>query len=314
MAPRQVLTISSLVAAGPVGNSAIVPALLAMGVTPVALPTVLLSNHPGHGRPEGLAVPAEKLAAMLERLVSLGLVALLSAGLLAGTAAAAVQVDGDLPRQADLGFRVRSTAEGLVTRRVDPQSAAHRAGLRDGDRLTRINGASFAKTYQGEALLEKLDGGKPLRLSILRDGASQEVTFTPPAKPLEQIEGLDSYYGVLDTPDGARLRTILTRPAHDAFPGRMINTHPALLPKHKGWHAVRDALAAGDVETGCTVHVAGLEVDTGPILAQAVVPVLPDDDEATLHERIKDVERPLYSQTLRGILDGSLPLPTTQET
>jgi phosphoribosylglycinamide formyltransferase-1 len=108
--------------------------------------------------------------------------------------------------------------------------------------------------------------------------------------------------------------TILSAPAHDAFPGRIINTHPALLPKHKGWHAVRDALAAGDAETGCTVHVAGLEVDTGPILAQRRVPIEAGDDEATLHERIKDIERPLYSQTLRGILDGSIPLPTTQET
>jgi pyridoxine kinase len=74
VAPRQVLTISSQVAAGPVGNSAIVPALLAMGVTPVALPTIILSNHPGHGRPEGLVVPADKLAVMLERLLALGFV------------------------------------------------------------------------------------------------------------------------------------------------------------------------------------------------------------------------------------------------
>lgn len=66
--PRQVLTISSQVAAGPVGNSAIVPALLAMGVTPVAVPTIMLSNHPGHGRPEGFAVPAETLYLMLEHL------------------------------------------------------------------------------------------------------------------------------------------------------------------------------------------------------------------------------------------------------
>lgn len=110
--------------------------------------------------------------------------------------------------------------------------------------------------------------------------------------------------------------TILSRPLHDAFPGRILNTHPALLPAFKGWHAVRDALAAGATETGCTVHVAGLEVDTGPILAQARVPVRPDDDEATLHERIKAVERPLYSRTLRAVLDGTLPLPapTSQET
>ncbi|HEU5151674.1 MAG TPA: phosphoribosylglycinamide formyltransferase [Iamia sp.] len=108
--------------------------------------------------------------------------------------------------------------------------------------------------------------------------------------------------------------TILSRPMHDAFPARILNTHPALLPKHKGWHAVRDALAAGDTVTGCTIHVAGLEVDTGEVLAQVEVPVLPGDDEATLHERIKAVERPLYSQTLRGVLDGTIPLPTTQET
>jgi pyridoxine kinase len=74
VAPRQVLTISSQVAAGPVGNSAIVPTLLAMGVTPIAVPTILLSNHPGHGKPEGVAVPPEKLAAMLKRLLDLGFV------------------------------------------------------------------------------------------------------------------------------------------------------------------------------------------------------------------------------------------------
>jgi pyridoxine kinase len=71
MAPRRVLTISSQVAAGPVGNSAIVPALLALGVTPIAIPTIILSNHPGHGKPEGMAVPADRLGAMLERLRSL---------------------------------------------------------------------------------------------------------------------------------------------------------------------------------------------------------------------------------------------------
>lgn len=75
MRPPAVLTISSQVAAGPVGNSAIVPALLSLGVTPVAVPTIVLSNHPGHGRPEGLAVPAATLQAMLEQLLTLGLIA-----------------------------------------------------------------------------------------------------------------------------------------------------------------------------------------------------------------------------------------------
>ena len=103
--------------------------------------------------------------------------------------------------------------------------------------------------------------------------------------------------------------TILSSPAHEAFGGRIINTHPALLPAFKGWHAVRDALAAGATVTGCTVHVAGLEVDTGPILAQEAVPVLAGDTEASLQERIKEVERRLYPETLRRIIDQGHCLP-----
>jgi phosphoribosylglycinamide formyltransferase 1 len=101
--------------------------------------------------------------------------------------------------------------------------------------------------------------------------------------------------------------TILAEPAHDAYPGRILNTHPALLPSFKGWHAVADALAAGVKVTGCTVHVAALEVDAGPILAQEAVAVLPDDTEETLHERIKAVERRLYPDTIRRFLEGDLP-------
>jgi phosphoribosylglycinamide formyltransferase-1 len=99
--------------------------------------------------------------------------------------------------------------------------------------------------------------------------------------------------------------TILSEPMHRTFGGRILNTHPALLPSFKGWHAVRDALAYGVKVTGCTVHVAGLDVDTGPILAQEAVPVLPDDTESTLHERIKAVERRLYPDTIRSILEGN---------
>lgn len=98
--------------------------------------------------------------------------------------------------------------------------------------------------------------------------------------------------------------TILGQPMHDAYPGRILNTHPALLPSFKGWHAVRDALAYGVKVTGCTVHVATLEVDEGPILAQEAVPVADDDDEATLHERIKTVERRLYVDTIRAVVDN----------
>jgi phosphoribosylglycinamide formyltransferase 1 len=87
----------------------------------------------------------------------------------------------------------------------------------------------------------------------------------------------------------------------DAFAGRLINTHPALLPAFPGAHAVRDALAAGVAVTGASVHVVDAGVDTGPVLAQREVAVLPGDDEARLHERIKDVERELLVQTVAEI-------------
>lgn len=93
-----------------------------------------------------------------------------------------------------------------------------------------------------------------------------------------------------------------------AYPGRAINTHPALLPAFKGWHAVREALAAGVGETGCTVHVVTEEVDSGPILAQEAVNVEANDTEETLHERIKEVERRLYPAVIRRIIQGEIEL------
>ena len=98
--------------------------------------------------------------------------------------------------------------------------------------------------------------------------------------------------------------TILEKPVHDAFPDRIVNTHPALLPAFKGWHAVEDAFAAGVKVTGCTVHLARLDVDDGPILAQEAVPVLPDDTADSLHERIKAVERRLYPRTVREFIES----------
>ncbi len=89
------------------------------------------------------------------------------------------------------------------------------------------------------------------------------------------------------------------------FGGRMINTHPALLPSFPGMHSVRDALAHGVKVTGCSVILADAGVDSGPILAQAAVPVLDDDDEDSLHERIKVAERALVVETVgRMVRDG----------
>ncbi|QIS06276.1 phosphoribosylglycinamide formyltransferase [Nocardia brasiliensis] len=85
------------------------------------------------------------------------------------------------------------------------------------------------------------------------------------------------------------------------FGGRIINTHPALLPAFAGAHGVRDALAYGVRVTGSTVHLVDAGVDTGPILAQEAVSVLPEDDEASLHERIKVVERRLLAQVVAAV-------------
>jgi formyltetrahydrofolate-dependent phosphoribosylglycinamide formyltransferase len=82
---------------------------------------------------------------------------------------------------------------------------------------------------------------------------------------------------------------------------RIVNTHPALLPAFPGAHAVRDALAAGVDTTGVTVHWVDEGVDTGPVIAQQAVPVLPGDDEDTLRARIQAVEKPLYLNAIRQL-------------
>jgi phosphoribosylglycinamide formyltransferase 1 len=90
----------------------------------------------------------------------------------------------------------------------------------------------------------------------------------------------------------------------EAWRDRMINIHPSLLPSFRGMHAQRQALAAGVRFAGCTVHFVRPELDSGPIIGQAVVPVHPDDDEARLSARILAVEHRLYPLALRQIAEG----------
>ncbi len=101
---------------------------------------------------------------------------------------------------------------------------------------------------------------------------------------------------------------ILKEPSLSAFAGRIVNVHPSLLPRHKGRHAVRDALSAGDTETGCSVHLVTADIDAGRVLAQAAVPILPGDDEASLHRRIKEQEHRLLPRVLNDW--RALDLPT----
>jgi phosphoribosylglycinamide formyltransferase-1 len=90
------------------------------------------------------------------------------------------------------------------------------------------------------------------------------------------------------------------------FDGRIINTHPALLPNFPGAHAVRDALAAGARETGSTIHFVDAGMDTGEVIAQCAIAINSDDTEASLHERIKVVERELLVETVRKIVAGDI--------
>ena len=94
----------------------------------------------------------------------------------------------------------------------------------------------------------------------------------------------------------------------DAFAGRLINLHPALLPAFPGAHAVRDALAAGATTTGSTVHFVDHLVDHGPVILQKSVEINPQDDEASLHARIKQIEHKLLPEACRLFLEGSIRL------
>lgn len=136
--------------------------------------------------------------------------------------------------------------------------------------------------------------------AVLVERSAFDQSFDRVAYTDDVVEVLAAHH--IDLVVMAGFGTILDKPIHDAFPNRILNTHPALLPSFKGWHAVRDALAHGVKVTGCTVHVATLEVDAGPILAQESVAIGPDDDEASLHERIKQVERRLYPSTIHRVL------------
>jgi len=135
---------------------------------------------------------------------------------------------------------------------------------------------------------------------VLRDSYGPD--FDRGAYTLRIVDALDAHQ--VEVVAMAGFGTILDKQVHDAFDGRILNTHPALLPAFPGWHAVEEALASGVKVTGCTIHVATLEVDAGPILAQEAVAVLPGDTPEALHERIKEVEHRLYPETIRAFLEG----------
>jgi phosphoribosylglycinamide formyltransferase-1 len=149
---------------------------------------------------------------------------------------------------------------------------------------------------------EKLAADAGIAVEVVERG-SFGADFDRPAYTALVVEALRRHD--VATVAMAGFGTVLSAPLFEEFRGRVLNTHPALLPAFRGWHAVRDALAFGVKVTGCTVHVATEVVDEGPILAQRAVPVEPGDTETSLHERIKAVERTLYPDTIRRFLEGA---------
>ena len=127
---------------------------------------------------------------------------------------------GGLARHANLGFRFDTGDGQLSVTRVEPESAAAAAGLEEGDIIVAINGTKFQKAHFGGDLLVKLKGDTEVSLIIQSDNAERAIVFTPPPQQWEQLTGVEAEYGVLETPDGARLRTIITRPkgTHGALP------------------------------------------------------------------------------------------------
>jgi len=99
---------------------------------------------------------------------------------------------------------------------------------------------------------------------------------------------------------------ILTPAFVQHYEGRLLNIHPSLLPRHKGLHTHRRALEAGDSEHGCSVHFVTAELDGGPVIAQAVVPVLPHDNETLLNERVHKSEHRIYPEVLIWLAEGRL--------
>ena len=175
------------------------------------------------------------------------------------------------------------------------------------------------------ALLEAADApGFPARIVVVgadreADGLQHAEDFGIPSftVPYARFASREEWGAELDgqlrvwRPDLivlSGLMRLLPPSVVDAWSPRIVNTHPAYLPEFPGAHGVRDALAPGAVQTGARVIVVDNGVDSGPILAQERVPVLPDDDEHTLHERIKPVERRLLIDVVRRVATGELDL------
>ncbi|MEP4076173.1 phosphoribosylglycinamide formyltransferase [Haloferula sp.] len=122
----------------------------------------------------------------------------------------------------------------------------------------------------------------------------------PPEAQIETIDALKA--AKVELVCLAGFMRLIRQPLLEAFPDRILNIHPSLLPAYPGFEAWRQAVDDGASESGCTVHLVDSGVDTGPILIQAKVPVLPDDTPDTLHARIQKEEHRIYPEAIRQVM------------
>jgi len=182
-------------------------------------------------------------------------------------------------------FRVAVLASGRGSN-LDSLLEKSRSGL-----MAATVSLVLSDKQDAPCLQKAKDAGVPAVLALPREKGESRAAYDGRLTDALQTEDPDLI--VL-----AGFMRILTPAFCDAFAGRIINIHPALLPKHKGAHGIRDTLAAGDTVAGCTTHVVTAELDGGPILLQASRPVLPGDDEETLAARVLELEHRILPRTV----------------
>lgn len=207
---------------------------------------------------------------------------------------AVLAADDPLPRQADPGFSTGTQEGRLIVRRLVAGGPAAEAGLAEGDTLLAINGAAYDLPHMGEALLTDLRGDAPVRLRIAREGREQTIAFTPRPRLLEDIPGVTSTYGHVTTSDGARLRTIITRP--DGARGKL---HPVLFTQ---W------VSCGTIEysegSGAREILASIARESGLALVRVERASDGDSQGADCHTLDYDTELDHYTQAFEQILQG----------
>jgi phosphoribosylglycinamide formyltransferase-1 len=181
-------------------------------------------------------------------------------------------------------------------------------GSGKGSNFVALQEAILAGRFAAEIVLVVSD--LPAAGILARAAAFGLPTATLPPSPFRTKLGPESETELVRLLQGCRAEWVILagymrvvkEPLLRAFPNRIINIHPSLLPAFKGLRAWEQALAAGVAETGCTVHFVNQDVDAGEIIAQQRVPVLPGDTPETLHARIQVAEHELYPSALAGIL------------